>query len=533
MSNSKLICYTKLSPNCNKPRNHKIDTITIHHMAGNCTIETCGNIFASSSRQASSNYGVGTDGRIALYVDEANRSWCSSSSSNDHRAVTIEVANDGGAPNWHVSDKALAATIDLCVDICQRNGIAKLNYTGDKTGNLTMHKWFAATACPGPYLESKFPYIAEQVNKRLGGTSSPSAKPSTTTVTGTASTGSAADEKAIWNYLLGKIGNEYGVAGLMGNLFAESALKSNNLQNTYEKKLGYTDAAYTAAVDNGSYTNFIRDSAGYGLAQWTYWSRKQDLLEYAQSKKKSVGDLTMQLEFLYKELSESYKGVLSDLKGAASILAASNSVLTKFERPANQGESVQKKRAEYGQKYYDKYAKGASSAGSAATSPKPSAPAATSTSLKFKVGDVVNFTGSKHYTSANAASGVAVKASKAKITAVSAKGKHPYHCRAVNASGAFVSGVYGWVDASDVSAEAGTTSPADWTPAVGDTVTFKGTVHYTNANAAKGSPCRGGKAKITRIFQLGKSKHPYHLVRIVGGGSSVYGWVDAGTFTKA
>ena len=171
MSNSKLICYTKLSPNCNKPRNHKIDTITIHHMAGNLTVEQCGSVFAPASRQASSNYGIGSDGRIAMYVEEANRSWCSSSASNDNRAITIEVAND--KPNdkdkWHVSDKAINALIALCVDICKRNGIKKLNYTGDKSGNVTLHKWFAATSCPGPYLESKIPYIVEQVNKQLTG----------------------------------------------------------------------------------------------------------------------------------------------------------------------------------------------------------------------------------------------------------------------------------------------------------------------------------------------------------------------------
>ena len=154
MSNSKLVSYKKISPNSNNPRNHKIDKITIHHMAGNLSVEGCGEIFADPNRQASSNYGVGTDGRIALYVDEANRAWTSSNAENDHRAITIEVANDGGAPNWHVSDKALAATIDLCVDICRRNGIKSLNFTGDKTGNLTMHKYFAYTACPGPYLES-------------------------------------------------------------------------------------------------------------------------------------------------------------------------------------------------------------------------------------------------------------------------------------------------------------------------------------------------------------------------------------------
>lgn len=183
MSNSKLVSYTKLSPNCNKPRNHAIDKITIHHMAGNLSVEDCGEIFARPGRQASANYGVGTDGRIALYVDEANRAWTSSSPENDHRAVTIEVANDGGAPDWHVSDKALAATIDLCVDICRRNGIKQLNFTGTKAGNLTMHKYFAATACPGPYLGGKFPYIAQEVNRRLNGSQSlqdaPARKPAT------------------------------------------------------------------------------------------------------------------------------------------------------------------------------------------------------------------------------------------------------------------------------------------------------------------------------------------------------------------
>ena len=167
MSNSSLVNYTKISPNSTNPRNQPISKITIHHVAGNASVESLGNTFAKESRQASSNYGIGTDGRVGMYVEECNRSWCSSSRTNDHMAVTIEVANDGGAPNWHVSDTALAKLIDLCVDICQRNGIEKLNYTGDTSGNLTMHKWFAATSCPGPYLESKFPYIAEEVNKRL------------------------------------------------------------------------------------------------------------------------------------------------------------------------------------------------------------------------------------------------------------------------------------------------------------------------------------------------------------------------------
>ena len=151
------------------------------------------------------------------------------------------------------------------------------------------------------------------------------------------------NEQKIWNYLKAKGLNDCGTAGLMGNLFAESALRPTNLQQTYEKSLGFTDDTYTAAVDNGSYNNFIKDSAGYGLAQWTYWSRKQNLQVYAKSKGKSIGDLEMQLEFLMKELTESYKTVLALLKTAATVRAASDIVLLQYERPANQGTSVQEK----------------------------------------------------------------------------------------------------------------------------------------------------------------------------------------------
>lgn len=169
MSNSPMVSYTRISPNSNNPRNQPVTKITPHHMAGNLSLEALGNTVANPARQMSCNYGIDSAGRVGMYCEEKNRSWCSSSPANDHRAITIEVANDGGAPDWHVSDKAIAALIDLCVDICQRNSIPRLNFTGDATGNLTQHNYFAKTACPGPYLKSKFPYIAEQVNARLAG----------------------------------------------------------------------------------------------------------------------------------------------------------------------------------------------------------------------------------------------------------------------------------------------------------------------------------------------------------------------------
>ena len=164
------------------------------------------------------------------------------------------------------------------------------------------------------------------------------------------------NEEKIWNYLKSKGLSDYGAAGLMGNLYAESGLRPNNLQNTYEGKFGMADAEYTELVDKGRYTNFVRDSAGYGLAQWTYWSRKEALLAYAKASKKSIDDLEMQLDFLLKELS-SY-GLLGRLKTVSTVLEASNIVLLEFEKPASMNTAAtQVKRAEYGQKYFDKYAK--------------------------------------------------------------------------------------------------------------------------------------------------------------------------------
>lgn len=153
----------------------------------------------------------------------------------------------------------------------------------------------------------------------------------------------------IYQKLKAAIGNDFGVFGLMGNLMAESGLRANNLQNTYEKKLGMSDEEYTKAVDDGSYTNFVRDSAGYGLAQWTYWSRKENLLKYAKAYECSIGDEDMQVDFLVGELMSGYTSVLNVLKNAKTIREASDCVLTKFERPADQSESVQKKRAAYGE----------------------------------------------------------------------------------------------------------------------------------------------------------------------------------------
>lgn len=282
MSNSPLVSYTKISPNKTSPRNHKIDTVTIHCVVGQCSVETLGNIFAPTSRQASANYGIGVDGRVGMYVEEKDRSWCSSNAANDHRAVTIEVASDTTEP-YAVNAKAYAALIDLLVDICQRNGITKLVWSTNKADrvnhkngcNMTVHRDYANKSCPGTYLYERHAQIASEVNKRLGSTT---------------------------------------------------------------------------------------------------------------------------------------------------------------------------------------------------TSPEPEKPA-TGAQGAFKVGDIVEFKGYKHYSTANASKGTSVKPCRAKVTQVYKTGKHPYHVRAVNSLGAFTSGVYGWVDAADL-------APIDEIKA-GDKVKVLNAVTYT------------------------------------------------------
>jgi uncharacterized protein YcbK (DUF882 family) len=167
----------------------------------------------------------------------------------------------------------------------------------------------------------------------------------------------ATNEEKIWYFFQSKGLNDYACAGILGNANAESGLKPNNLQDTYQRKLNMTDDEYTKAVDNGTYNNFIYDAAGYGIFQFTYWTLKKGLLEYAHATNRSIGNLEMQLEYSWKTFEKSYSSMLNTLKTATSVFEASNAVLLKFECPADQSVSMQNKRASYGQSYYNKYAK--------------------------------------------------------------------------------------------------------------------------------------------------------------------------------
>lgn len=178
-TNSSMVTYTKLSPNHSGQRTHSIDRITPHCVVGQCSVETLGNIFLPASRQASSNYGVGVDGRVGMYVEEKNRSWCSSSNANDQRAVTIECASDTKSP-YAFKDVVYQTLIKLCVDICKRNGKKKLLWLGDKTKTLnyspkademvlTVHRWFANKSCPGNWMYARMGDLAAKVTAQLGG----------------------------------------------------------------------------------------------------------------------------------------------------------------------------------------------------------------------------------------------------------------------------------------------------------------------------------------------------------------------------
>lgn len=177
-TNSSLVNYTKISPNRTSNRNHAIDTITIHCVVGQCSVETLGNVFGNSNNQASSNYGIGYDGQIGMYVEEKDRSWCSSSASNDHRAITIECASDTYHP-YAINSKVYASLINLCADICKRNGIKELKWKADESligqpdkQNMTVHRWFANKSCPGDYIYNRLGQIAAEVNARLGSNTS-------------------------------------------------------------------------------------------------------------------------------------------------------------------------------------------------------------------------------------------------------------------------------------------------------------------------------------------------------------------------
>lgn len=346
MSNSPLVTYTRISPHKTSPRTHAIDTITIHCYVGQVTAKQGCDYFATTDKKASCNYVVGRDGSIGLCVSEADRSWCSSSTANDERAVTIETACETTHP-YAVTTEAYNALIDLVTDICKRNGITKLLWKADKSligqvdqQNMTVHRWFANKACPGDYLYNRHGEIADAVNARLMGVNT-------------------TNPRRIWDYFLDKLGNAYGVAGLMGNLEAESGLHPDCVQGDIPYS-SYSQE-YTAQVDSGaiSMVDFVHNGpggGGYGLAQWTYYTRKQGLYELWKSGGyTSIGSLELALDYLWYELQRDFPSVVSTLKTAQSVREASDKVLHDFENPADQSVTVGEKRENMSLTWYNRF----------------------------------------------------------------------------------------------------------------------------------------------------------------------------------
>lgn len=366
---SPLVSYTNISPNKSK-RTQKIDTIVIHCMAGNLTAKKCADLFANKSRGASSNYCVDSKGSISCACPENYRSWCTSSSKVDQRGITIEVANDGGAnTGWHVSTTALNALVILIVDVCKRNGIAKLVWSTNKDDrinhrngcNMEVHRDHAAKACPGNYLMSMHPWIVQQVNAQLEKSpvtaSTPAHNSSAKPVNSIKKITNISDPQTyIWNFFNNILCNDFGTAGIMGNIQQESGYNSKNLQNSFEKKLGHNDDSYTLGVDTGTYTKFTSDGAGYGIAQWTHSSRKSALKKYTDSKNASISDLQCQLEFLWIELSKN-KALVQTLRTATSVKQASVAFMLQFEKPADKSVQNQQARTKLGEVVYAKYHK--------------------------------------------------------------------------------------------------------------------------------------------------------------------------------
>ena len=299
---------------------------------------------------ASAHFFVGFDGEIWQAVEVEDIAWHCGAKSYKHadcrnsNSIGIEMcvrkrntaSQSATDKDWYFEDATVAAAAELTRYLMEKYNVP--------ASNVIRHYDVTGKVCPNPYVYNCTQHVWDEFKQLISIPDDLCSMVRNNNI-----------EKAIWDYLAGRGLNAYAVAGIMGNLYAESGLNSCNLQNSYNKSLNMTDAEYTAAVDNGSYNNFVNDKAGYGLAQWTYYTRKQALFDFAKEAGVSIGNLDMQLAHLWREL-QGYKSVIATLKAATSVRAASDAMLLGYEKPADQSEAMQKKRAEYGEVYYKKYA---------------------------------------------------------------------------------------------------------------------------------------------------------------------------------
>ena len=383
----------------------RIKYIVIHYVGALGGAKANCQYYAGQYIGASAHYFVGFEGEIWQSVPDEDVAWHCGANSSKHKecrnsnSIGIELCvrkrdtSRLGAEDkdWYFEDETVAAAVELTKYLMKKYGVP--------ASRVIRHYDVTGKICPNPYVYNTTAHTWDEFKKKISGAAAPTTKklyrvrkswkdaasqlgafeelenakkackagytvydwngkavyPKTSE--SKPDTGNV-QEKEIWDFFTKKGLNAYAVAGLMGNLFAESGLNPCNLQNTYNNKLGMGDEEYTKAVDAGSYGNFVNDSAGYGLAQWTFYTRKQELFDYAKAAGVSIGNLAMQLAFLWEEL-QGYKSVMDTLKNATSVRAASDAVLTGYEKPADQSENVKKQRAGYGDGYYRKYAGGA------------------------------------------------------------------------------------------------------------------------------------------------------------------------------
>ena len=441
----------------------RIKYIVIHYVGALGGAKANCQYYAGQYVGASAHYFVGFEGEICQSVADEDTAWHCGASSYKHaecrnsNSIGIELcvrkkntASLGATDkDWYFEDATVAAAVELTRYLMKKYGVP--------ADHVIRHYDVTGKICPNPYVYNCTQHVWEQFKKQISGAALEESTDKLYRVrkswgdvksqTGayksldnakkacaegytvydwngnavysvkapeTSSEPENAAEKVIWNFLKGKGLNDFAAAGVMGNLFAESGLNSCNLQNTYNTKLGMTDAQYTAAVDNGSYSGFVNDKAGYGLAQWTFWSRKQALYNYVKAAGVSIGDLNTQLAFMWEEM-QGYKSMIQQLTAATSVRAASNAVLLEYEKPTDQSEAVQKKRAAYGQTYYDRYA----GTGGSAAPDTPQAAAGVPfkvrvdiTDLRIRTGAGTGYTFTGEYTGVGVFTITEVKAGK-------------------------------------------------------------------------------------------------------------------------
>lgn len=346
--------------NFNPGTTNRIKYIVIHYTGSLGDAENQASYFAGGNRGASAHYFVGYKGDIWQSVDDSNIAWHCGSKKYRHpvcrnaNSLGIEMcAKTKGDPtkadeNWYFEDATVKATIELVKELMDKYHIRPFDVIRhyDVTGKI----------CPAPYVFNNGEHTWEEFQMGIEG-KEVHFKPKYPVKKETKTTDN--NKSVIWDFLTNHCDlNDFAAAGVMGNLYAESGLKSTNLQNSFEKKFGMNDEQYTTAVDDGTYSkdSFIKDKAGYGLAQWTFHSRKKALYEFMKSKKLSIGDLEGQLLYFWNEVTANIP-LYTRLKAARSVKEASDVMLHVYEKPADQSATVENKRAAFGQAFFDEFSK--------------------------------------------------------------------------------------------------------------------------------------------------------------------------------